>query len=140
MTLLAERADAEADSFVGSATTDGARCSPGTPADAAARAGFFAGRQAHAVREAAGQVVSVSDLCRRQPRSVERHGAAQPPGAWQYEFASQRYTQIAPVATPGVDLSALVRPELRKYKAQDGLELSGWLSAARASSNRVRSC
>jgi dipeptidyl aminopeptidase/acylaminoacyl peptidase len=24
-------------------------------------------------------------------------------------------------------LSALVRPELRKYKAQDGLELSGWL-------------
>jgi dipeptidyl aminopeptidase/acylaminoacyl peptidase len=54
-------------------------------------------------------------------------GAALPSSAWQYEFASQRYTQIAPVAMPGVELSTLVRPELRKYQAQDGLELSGWL-------------
>jgi len=54
-------------------------------------------------------------------------GAAQPPSAWQYEFAAQRYTPIAPVAINGVDLAALVRPELRKYKAQDGLELTGWL-------------
>ena len=54
-------------------------------------------------------------------------GAAQPSSSWQYDFASRRYTPIAPVATPDVDLSTLVRPELRKYKAQDGLELSGWL-------------
>ena len=77
---------------------------------------------------APGEVVSVSDFSpdgRRVALNVT--GAAQPPSAWQYEFASQRYTQIAPVALKGVDLSTLVKPELRKYKAQDGLELSGWL-------------
>ena len=51
----------------------------------------------------------------------------QPSSSWQYDFATRRYTQIAPLATPNVELSTLVRPELRKYKAQDGLELSGWL-------------
>ncbi len=54
-------------------------------------------------------------------------GAVQPSSSWQYDFATRRYTQIAPLETPNVELSTLVRPELRKYKAQDGLELSGWL-------------
>ena len=54
-------------------------------------------------------------------------GSALPPGSWQYDFAARRYSPIAPVATPNVDLSSLVRPTLRKYKAQDGVELSGWL-------------
>ena len=47
--------------------------------------------------------------------------------AWQYEFATQRYTQIAPVRTPGVNLSTMMTPKLYIYKAQDGLELTGWL-------------
>ena len=77
---------------------------------------------------APGEVVSVSDFSPDGSRvALNVTGAAQPPSAWQYEFASQRYTQIAPVALKGVDLSTLVKPELRKYKAQDGLALSGWL-------------
>jgi dipeptidyl aminopeptidase/acylaminoacyl peptidase len=77
---------------------------------------------------APGEVVSVSDFSPQGDRiALNVTGAAQPPGAWQYEFASQRYTAIAPLAVAGVDLSTLIRPELRKYKAQDGLELSGWL-------------
>lgn len=75
-----------------------------------------------------GEVVGVSDLSPDGSQmTLNVTGAAQPTGAWQYDFASQRYTQIAPVAIPNVDLSSLVKPELRKYKAQDGLELSGWL-------------
>jgi dipeptidyl aminopeptidase/acylaminoacyl peptidase len=75
-----------------------------------------------------GEIVSVSDYSSQGDRiALNITGAAQPPSAWQYDIASQRYTQIAPLAIAGVDLSALVKPVLRKYKAQDGLELSGWL-------------
>jgi dipeptidyl aminopeptidase/acylaminoacyl peptidase len=75
-----------------------------------------------------GELVSISDFSAQGDRiALNISGSAQPPGAWQYEFASKRYTPIAPVAVTGVDLSTLVRPVLRKYKAQDGLELSGWL-------------
>ncbi len=75
-----------------------------------------------------GEVISVSDFSPDGSRvALTVSGAALPAGAWQYEVRSQRYTQIAPVVTPGVDLATLVRPELRRYKAQDGLDLSGWL-------------
>ena len=75
-----------------------------------------------------GEVAGISDISPQGDRmTVNVTGAAQPTGAWQYDFASQRYTQIAPVAIANVELSSLVKPELRKYKAQDGLELSGWL-------------
>ena len=40
---------------------------------------------------------------------------------------SQRFTQISRSPHAGVDLSTMVRPELLRYKADDGLELSGWL-------------
>jgi dipeptidyl aminopeptidase/acylaminoacyl peptidase len=75
-----------------------------------------------------GEVVSVSDISAEGDRmALNVTGSAVPPSAWQYDFASRRYAPIAPVAMPNVDLSSLVSPELRKYKAQDGLELSGWL-------------
>ena len=75
-----------------------------------------------------GEVTSVSDFSPQGERiALNVTGAAQPSSAWQYEFASRRYTPIAPVAIPNVDLATLIRPELRRYKAQDGLELSGWL-------------
>ena len=102
--------------------------------------GFFAGRQAHAVREAAGEWSRSAISADGSRVALNVTGATQPPGAWQYEFASQRYTQIAPVATPGVDLSALVRPELAQVQGAGRLELSGWLYLPKASSNRVRSC
>jgi dipeptidyl aminopeptidase/acylaminoacyl peptidase len=77
---------------------------------------------------APGEILGVSEWSPDDSHiALNVSGSTVPPGAWQYEFASHRYTPIAPAATPGVDLSTLVKPELRKYKAQDGLELSGWL-------------
>jgi dipeptidyl aminopeptidase/acylaminoacyl peptidase len=43
------------------------------------------------------------------------------------DLKSQRFTQVTHSPHAGVDLAALVRPELVRYKADDGLELSGWL-------------
>jgi dipeptidyl aminopeptidase/acylaminoacyl peptidase len=77
---------------------------------------------------APGELASVSDFSAEGDRiTLNVSGSTQPPSAWQYEFATRRYTPIAPITVAGVDLSTLVQPELRKYKAQDGLELSGWL-------------
>jgi dipeptidyl aminopeptidase/acylaminoacyl peptidase len=53
-------------------------------------------------------------------------GAAQPPDVWVAE-AGQPFKQVTFAQRAGVDLSAFVRPELVKYPAHDGLELSGWL-------------
>jgi dipeptidyl aminopeptidase/acylaminoacyl peptidase len=75
-----------------------------------------------------GEVVTVSDISADGARmAVNVTGSTVPSSSWQYEFASRRYMPIAPVATPGVDLASLVKPELRTYKAQDGLQLTGWL-------------
>jgi dipeptidyl aminopeptidase/acylaminoacyl peptidase len=74
-----------------------------------------------------GEIVSISDLAPQGDRiTLNISGAAQPPGAWQYEIATRRYSPIAPL-DPGIDVATLVRPTLRKFAAQDGLELSGWL-------------
>jgi dipeptidyl aminopeptidase/acylaminoacyl peptidase len=128
MTVLAERADAEADNFT--VSDDGRRAILTWNVGGRSELELVSlpdGKRTPFAKPP-GEVVSVSDLSPDGSRvALNVNGAAQPPGAWQYEFASQRYTQIAPLATSGVDLSTLVRPELRKYKAQDGLELSGWL-------------
>jgi dipeptidyl aminopeptidase/acylaminoacyl peptidase len=54
-------------------------------------------------------------------------GAAAPPDIWVMDVASKSLRQVTRVPHAGVDLAALVRPELVKFKAHDGLELSGWL-------------
>jgi dipeptidyl aminopeptidase/acylaminoacyl peptidase len=54
-------------------------------------------------------------------------GAALPNNLFVWDFASRKLTQVTRSPHPGVDLSTLVRPELVKYSAHDGLELSGWL-------------
>ena len=75
-----------------------------------------------------GEIVSVSDLAPQGDRiAFNISGSVQPSSAWQYDIATRRYTQIAPLDAAGVDVASLVRPTLRKYQAQDGLELSGWL-------------
>lgn len=128
MTLFAERNDAEADDFA--ISDDGRRAvvvwNVGGRSELELVSLPDGKRMPFA--QPPGEVVSVSDFSPDGSRvALNVTGAAQPPGAWQYEFASQRYTQIAPFTTPGVDLSTLVRPELRKYQAQDGLWLTGWL-------------
>ncbi|HKR36867.1 MAG TPA: S9 family peptidase [Steroidobacteraceae bacterium] len=128
MTLLAARDDAEADTFT--ISHDGRRAVLGWNVGGRTELELVSlpdGKRAP-LRPPPGEVVSISDFSPDGARmALTVSGAAQPASAWQYNFASQRYTQIAPVATPNVDLSSLVKPELRKYKAQDGLELSGWL-------------
>jgi dipeptidyl aminopeptidase/acylaminoacyl peptidase len=128
MTVIAERADAEADNFT--VSDDGRRAVIVWNVNGRSELELVSlpdGKRTP-FAQAPGEVVAVSDFSPDGSRvALNVTGAARPQGAWQYEFASQRYTQIAPVKMPGVDLQALVSPELRKYKAQDGLELSGWL-------------
>ena len=54
-------------------------------------------------------------------------GAASPVNVWVMEAASGKMRRLTDVPHPGVNLADLVKPELVKYKAHDGLELSGWL-------------
>ncbi|HEX4438651.1 MAG TPA: S9 family peptidase [Thermoanaerobaculia bacterium] len=54
-------------------------------------------------------------------------GAAQPADVWVMDVASGNFRQVTRSPHAGVDLAQLVRPELVKFKAHDGLELSGWL-------------
>jgi dipeptidyl aminopeptidase/acylaminoacyl peptidase len=43
------------------------------------------------------------------------------------DFKTQRFTQLTHSPHAGVDLAAMIRPELVRFKAHDDLELSGWL-------------
>jgi dipeptidyl aminopeptidase/acylaminoacyl peptidase len=54
-------------------------------------------------------------------------GSAMPADIWTLEIGSGRWARITSSPHPGVDLGKLVRPELVRYRAHDGLELSGWL-------------
>ena len=54
-------------------------------------------------------------------------GAARPSDVWVLERSSGRLRQVTRSPHAGVDLDSLVRPELVRYPAHDGLELSGWL-------------
>jgi len=54
-------------------------------------------------------------------------GASSPADVWVLDMRTKQFTQLTRSPHAGVDLSKLVRPELVRYKAQDGLELSGWL-------------
>jgi dipeptidyl aminopeptidase/acylaminoacyl peptidase len=53
-------------------------------------------------------------------------GAAQPADVWVAAVGGP-FRQITFAQHAGVDLSTFVRPELVKFRAHDGLELSGWL-------------
>lgn len=54
-------------------------------------------------------------------------GAAQPTDIWIMDVKTKQFRQLTFSPHPGVDLTALVRPELVTFKSFDGLELSGWL-------------
>lgn len=54
-------------------------------------------------------------------------GAAAPSDVWVLDSRSGSLTQITHSPHPGVDLNALVRPNLVQFTAHDGLELSGWM-------------
>ena len=54
-------------------------------------------------------------------------GASSPNDIWVLDRKSEKFTRLTQSPHAGIDLSTLVRPELVRYKAHDGLELSGWL-------------
>jgi dipeptidyl aminopeptidase/acylaminoacyl peptidase len=54
-------------------------------------------------------------------------GARRPQDVWILDRASGQMRQVTWSPHAGVDLDALVAPELVRFKAHDGLELSGWL-------------
>ncbi|MFN2516804.1 MAG: prolyl oligopeptidase family serine peptidase [Pyrinomonadaceae bacterium] len=54
-------------------------------------------------------------------------GAAAPPDIWVLDVKTNRFAKITDSPHAGINLSELVRPELVRYPAHDGLELSGWL-------------
>ncbi len=54
-------------------------------------------------------------------------GSTSPWDIWVFERTSNQFRQITHSPHAGVDLAALVRPELVHFTAHDGLPLSGWL-------------
>ncbi len=55
------------------------------------------------------------------------NGAAAPSDVWVFDVASARFNQITHSPHAGVNFEDLVHPKLLRYKAEDGLSLSGWL-------------
>jgi dipeptidyl aminopeptidase/acylaminoacyl peptidase len=54
-------------------------------------------------------------------------GATAPADVWMLDVGTGAFTQVTHSPHAGVDLAALVRPELVEFEAHDGLPLSGWL-------------
>jgi dipeptidyl aminopeptidase/acylaminoacyl peptidase len=54
-------------------------------------------------------------------------GAATPQDVWVLDLADGKFRRVTRSPHAGVDLTKLSRPELLRFKAHDGLELSGWL-------------
>ncbi len=54
-------------------------------------------------------------------------GAATPADIWIMDVGTGAFRQLTKSPHAGVDLAKLVRPELVRFKAHDGLDLSGWL-------------
>lgn len=54
-------------------------------------------------------------------------GSKRPSDVWLLDVAAGQFRQLTRSPHAGVDLDALIAPRLVKYKAHDGLELSGWL-------------
>lgn len=59
-------------------------------------------------------------------------GAAAPVDIWVLDLRAGRFHQVTQSPHAGVALEQLVRPQLVKFLADDGLELSGWLYRPKA--------
>jgi dipeptidyl aminopeptidase/acylaminoacyl peptidase len=54
-------------------------------------------------------------------------GSTSPWEIWRLELASGEYRRLSYSPHVGIELRAMVRPELSRFLAHDGLELTGWL-------------
>ena len=62
--------------------------------------------------------------------AILAQGAAMPANVWAWDRGDRTVRQVTRHAPAGVDLASLVRPELVRFPAHDGLELTGWLYRA----------
>lgn len=62
-------------------------------------------------------------------------GSTTPIDIWVFDRPSGHLWQLTHSPHAGIDLSALVQPELVRFPAHDGLELTGWLFRARGATN-----
>ena len=75
-----------------------------------------------------GELVSGADISPDGRRVVMAvNGSTSPSDLWVLDLQTEKYTRLTFSPSAGVDLAGLVKPELRTFKAHDGLELSGWL-------------
>lgn len=58
---------------------------------------------------------------------MSAQGAAAPPDTWTLRLRSSAFQQVTRSPHAGVKLEEMVRPELLRFTAHDGLPLSGWL-------------
>ncbi|MGH9907400.1 MAG: S9 family peptidase [Pyrinomonadaceae bacterium] len=74
------------------------------------------------------EIIGALDYSRDGRRlAMVASGAASPPDIWSLDIATLRFARLTNSPHAGINLSELVRPELVRYQAHDGLELSGWL-------------
>jgi dipeptidyl aminopeptidase/acylaminoacyl peptidase len=59
-------------------------------------------------------------------------GSTAPAELWTLDLETHAWNRLTFSPHPGVDLSLLVKPELRTFTSHDGLELSGWLYLPKA--------
>ncbi len=58
-------------------------------------------------------------------------GSTWPADVWVVERTSGNFWQVTRSPHPGIDLRALVRPEMVEFAAHDGVRLTGWLYGSR---------
>lgn len=75
-----------------------------------------------------GEIVGALEFSRDGSRiALTVAGSAQPADVWIMDTATKNFRQLTFSPHPGIDLGALIKPELVTFNSFDGLQLSGWL-------------
>lgn len=126
--LIAERADAELDSFA--LSSDGTTAAVLWNASGKNELGFIdlATGTSTPHGPLPDDIIGGLQFSRDGKRlAMTIGGATRPTDIWVLDIASKKRWQVTKSPHPGVALETLQRPELVTFKAHDGLELSGWL-------------
>jgi dipeptidyl aminopeptidase/acylaminoacyl peptidase len=84
--------------------------------------------QLYPVKKVAGEIVGGLDFSANNKRLAFTVGGAKlPTDVWVLNMSSGSLRQVTASPHAGVDLASLVAPELVRFPAHDGLQLSGWL-------------
>ncbi len=125
--VLAERSDAELDGFVASPRDKRVALLWNVGGRTELELFDLAKGEGSPVELGADLIGSVAWAPNGRSLAMVGSGADQPANVFVLSLTTGLGKRITDCPHPGVDLSALVRPELVRYEAHDGLELSGWL-------------